>query len=359
MYLLQQTSGKASNSRERSQRSVRGLKKLSPAQEKRALFEAKLKGLIERRDPSAEASLGLSYRAESFLRELKGRQAGLPYAELYYGEPADGQLKLDMARAMILGETRFVHFDRLALRVIEKIVERGNTAPKIYFEDKVLIGWRDFSEGYLIPFAKSPNVMEPESTDDPEPIHFTFHGSKPIHMTLEITDAGRVAMFQLRKGSAWRKYAVKLRNELNEVLRDYRTRSGWLDEYRNARELPGLSADELATVRTALDPFYSKKPVLTELARGKFFDGSYIKFSPRTRGYAFRCEHCEFPMALEIISDYSLGLNGPTDWSSDGLLHERVEERRVNELLSSYHRNDLCLHNRGRSSRTGALAILS
>lgn len=362
MYLLQQIQSGAKletlNARESSRLSSRGSKRLTPAQEKRALFEAKLVGLIERRDPSADPSLGLTYRSEGFLRELKGKQAGLPYAEFYYGKPVDGQLKLDMARAMILGESRFVHFDRLALRVLTREIEKDWTYPQVYFDDKLLIPWAKFSEKYLIPFAKVDDPEVPESTELPETLMFTIHSSKPVRMSLDIDPASEEAVFSLQGSSKFKKYPRRLVDRLNGALRDYRTRVSWLKEYRAARVLPGLNADQLTAIRTELDPFYSKKPVLTELARGKFFDGSYIQFdNARTRGYSFRCESCSFPVALEIVSDYSF--DRATDWNSDKLIRARVEEARVNMRLSFYHRERGCFHSVGRSNRTGETQIFA
>jgi len=327
-------------------------RQLSPRELKQLEFQQKLSLLIEGRDPAADASLGLNWRAEGFLRELKGKTVGLPYANHYYGKPVDGQMKLDMARAMVLGERRFVYFDRLALRVIEKIINRDNTAPRVYFEDKRLIDWRYFSESYLVPFGKAADVMIPESTDTPEPLHFTFHGQKPIHMTLEITSAGQVAMFQLRKGSAWRKYAVRLRDELNDALKDYRRRAGWVREYQNAPVRPGLDAEQLKAVKVALDPFYSVKRDFHELARGKFFEGSHMDLGVKSRAYAIRCNSCHFPLGLEIVSDYSFQQN--VSWDSSSITRERIEERRVNQIIGNFHRETGCSHELGTSGRTGS-----
>ena len=360
MYLLQQIHGGVKpeplSFSETSKRPNRSIRKLTPAQEKRKSFEAKLSELVARRDPSADPSLGLNYRAEGFLRELKGKKAGLSYAEFYYDRPVDAQFKLDMARAMILGESRFRHFDRLALRVLAREMGKDWTNPRIFFKDQVLVPWSDFSEDYLIPFAKVDDPEVPESTERPKPLEFTIYSGKLIHMVLEIDSASEEAVFKLQGVSRLQKHPRRLVDRLNGALRDYRTRVSWLKEYRAARTLPGLNADQLAAIRVELDPFYSRKPVLTELSRGKFFDGSYIDFrTERTRGYSFRCESCSFPIALEIVSDYSF--DRAADWSSDKLIRERVEEARVNMRLSTYHREQGCFHSVGRSSRTGATEV--
>lgn len=331
-------------------------KVLTPKQLKEQEFQTKMTKLIEGRDSSAEASLGLNHRAEGFLRELKGKQVGLPYADHYYGKPVDGQMKLDMARAMVLGERRFVLFDRLALRVMEKIIDRDNTAPQVYFEDKKLISWRDFSEYYLTPFGKSTGTMDSESTEDPEPLHFALHGRKPIHLTLEKTAVGRVAMFQLRKGSIWRKYAVKLRDELNDALRDYLMRVDWMREYEAASARPGLNPEQLKAVKVALDPFYSVKRDFHELARGKFFEGSHMDLGVKSRAYAVRCNQCSFPLGVEIVSDYSFKQD--VSWDSNGVTRERIEERRVNSVIGGFHRETGCSHEVGTSGRTGDTVVL-
>jgi len=337
-------------------------KTLTPGQLKQAALQSKITALIESRDPSTEPSLGLTYRSEGFLRELKGKQADLSYAYHYYdkdhyGNAADGQFKLDMARAMVLGDRRFVHYDRIALSVLSKIVKDNLTgSPKVYLADQELMSWGHFTEHYLMPFGKGSDVMIPESTDHPEPIEFTFHGSKPVHMTLEITQAGQVAMFQLRKGSVWRKAARRFVDELNGAFHDYRNRADWKRDYLEAAAVPGLNPDQLKAVQTQLDPFYSLKRPLHELARGKLFDGSYMELGIKTRGYAVRCDDCLFPLGAEIVSDYSFEQNA--DWSSDSISRERIEERAVNRLIGEFHRETGCVHEVGTSSRTGNTVVM-
>ncbi len=304
------------------------------------------------RDLSSEFTV-LSELTEDTLSDLRedGRSTVNSYSHLYPQNPSP-RVKLDVAKAMALSSgkdrRRFGWIDGVAAKIMEIKFWKFADMKDFHFAPARggRIAFRDLRRTDLRPFLNS-------TEDSSLLLDFDFYsGQGKVSLRLKIGTLGH-AIWDLRGLSSLKPTHQKLRDELQEIVRDYEQRKKWLEEYLALEPQPGLVDRQVELVEGALSYYFPNRTLdLSLLKTSLRFEGDSIALDEHTAAYIGRCGDCGHISFLDILERQG---DGPRAWVS----HREDIERSAFRVLSEIHGSQVpCGRTHYVSGLTGELEAL-
>lgn len=296
-------------------------------------------------DPKPPAKLAeeeLSETARETLKVLRGEWSGGPaYDKLYSATSRAGAtVRRDVAQAMA---HRWSHdgrgygaFDEIALELFRHCFDRFEGSGAASFTQTqrrgfLQLGFDGLQRSILDPFLE-------ESYNSSLSVQFDLDAAKaPVKLKLEIGATGH-AVWELRGTSQLKKSHRKLRDELQSVVEDFRSRMGWMAEYMGSKPRPGIEDPQLSEIQRILGHYYHQGPVdVAGLKPGISFGDDPLKLDQRSRGFIGRCERCDQIVALEAVADLSIS-GGLLNWTDDSRIYRNIyAEGSLRETFRAIH----------------------
>lgn len=309
--------------------------------------------------PAKLAEEEFSEVARETLKDLRGGKSyGASYASLYFTKITD-TIRRDVAQAMAhrwtVDDRGYGAFDEIALRLFEHYLDRfeGGIAllERADLKDGVVLSFGEITSELLDPF------LEPDY-DSSLSVQFDLHTDRaPVRLKLEIGATGH-AVWDLRGSSQLKKAHRKLRDELQSVVDDFRSRMGWMAEYMGSKPRPGIEEPQLSEIQRILGHYYHQGAVdVAGLKPGISFGDDPLKLDQRSRGFIGRCERCDQIVALEAVADLSIS-GGLLNWTDESKIYRNIyAEGSLRETFRAIHW--ACDGKFYLSSRTGMSAPIS
>jgi len=343
------------------------------ARRKRELeIQRTVEGLQEEKfqslDHGYSSSNPLSPRIKGLISELKGDVKGSYRMRVrhFYGKNVPAELKVDVARAMILSESESGLFDEISANLTEDVLKDFTDWDSVLFSISTRGGyftWDQLTNDPLSDYFRPGREFYSDEEDPTRRDHAILElklKTGSVKLLLKIAPDGKGLSWRLRGGSKLKATHKKLVADLNEVLADYRNRLDWVREYQEAPFLPGYIPSDVERVGESIKHFYTQQvPELNFLKSGVYLDDQFtVMEDGRSRIYPVRCLSCQRTVALECLSD----LRGEGKWSGsgvkDGLHISTIVPKPARVILRELHRASGCEDSEALSVRTGKLVDL-
>lgn len=318
-------------------------------------------------DHGYSSSNPLSPRIKGLISELKGDVKGSYRMRVrhFHGKNVPAELRVDVARAMILSESESGLFDEISANLTEDVLKDFTDWDSVLLSISTRGGYFTWEQLTNDPLSDYFRPGQEFYSDEEDPIRrdhaildLKLKGGS-VKLLLKIAPDGKGLSWKLRGGSKLKAAHKKLLADLNDVLADYRNRLDWVREYQEAPFLPGYTASDAERVGESIKHFYTQAPELNFLKSGVYLDDQFTAMEDgRSRIYPVRCLSCSRTVALECLSD----LRGEGKWSGsgvkDGLHISEIVPKPARLILRELHRASGCEDSEAVSVRTGGLVEL-
>lgn len=310
----------------------------------------------------------ISPRIKGLISELQGDVKGSYRMRVRdpHGKDVPADLRVDVARAMILSESRFGLFDEISANLTEDVLKDFTDWDSVLFSISSRGGYFTWDQLTNDPLTDHFRPGREFYSEDDEPVGRDSvilelklkKGS--VKLFLEVTTNGSGLRWRTRGSSMLKSAHKKLVADLNDVLEDYSNRLDWVREYREAPSLPGYTASEVERVGNSIKHFYKEQaPGLDFLKAGVYLGDQFTAMDDReARIYPVRCMSCQRAVDLEAVSD----LDGSKRWTGsgvkDGLHISEIIPKPARPILRSLHSASGCKDSEAVSARTGKLVDL-